>query len=238
MQAHKKINTSAKIAGGLFLLATASGAAAAAISLPLEAAPDFLAQFNAQSQMVNLSAFLQMLMAFSCAGIGLALYPIIKAYAENLALPVAGFRLLESATQILIAASAIFTLALSQASENITNVGRIETVARSLLVTGGWLADGPMLLAWCTAAMIYYAVFYRHQLVPRWLSTWGLVGIVLTVTFSLITSLGFQSEISWLPFAFNIPIALQEMVFAIWLIIRGVNRTEEMTRRRPAKTPV
>jgi hypothetical protein len=235
MKANKYLNKTARVAGVLFILATASGVAAAAISLPMEEAPNVLAQFSTQNQLVKLSAFLQILMAFSCAGIGLALFPILKARAEKLALPAAGFRLLESGTQILIASSPILILALSQSPVLLSDPGSIEAFAHAIQTASGWLADGPMLLAWCTAALIYYSVFYRYQFIPRWLSGWGLVGITLTITFSLMRIFSFQTDNTWLPFAANLPIALQEMVFAIWLIVRGVDLEKQETHKALAR---
>ena len=37
-------------------------------------------------------------------------------------------------------------------------------------------------LAFYTGATIYYLVFYRSQLIPRWLSAWGLAGTALGLT--------------------------------------------------------
>ncbi len=34
-------------------------------------------------------------------------------------------------------------------------------------------------LAFYTGATLYYLIFYRSRLIPRWLSAWGLAGAVL-----------------------------------------------------------
>jgi hypothetical protein len=234
VKTNSRLNKSARLAGVLFILATASGVVAAAIRLPIEEAPDWLMQFNTHSESITLSAFLIIMMAFACTGVGLALFPILKNYSEDFALAVAGFRLLESGSQIIIAASTMGILALSKSTELSISPADIEVVASSFKAASGWLGDGPMLLAWSTAAVLYYAVFYRYKLVPHWLSGWGLAGISLTVIFSLMNTLGFQSEINWLPFVFNLPIAIQELVFAAWLIFKGINISNQLTKAKLA----
>jgi len=57
----------------------------------------------------------------------------------------------------------------------------------------------------------------QQRLVPRWLSAWGLVGAVLYI----VAPLGSMLELS-LGF-FMAPLALQEMVMAVWLIGKGFN---------------
>lgn len=66
-------------------------------------------------------------------------------------------------------------------------------------------------------ALMFYVLLYRSRLVPRWLSAWGLVGAALYVA----APLGSMFELS-LAF-FMAPLALQEMVMAIWLIAMGFN---------------
>ena len=46
-----------------------------------------------------------------------------------------------------------------------------------------------MLISWCIGAFMYYGIFYRYRLVPRWISAWGLIGITLTVVASILVML-------------------------------------------------
>jgi len=72
---------------------------------------------------------------------------------------------------------------------------------------------------------MYYYLLYRSRLVPRWLSGWGLIGAGLlvgsTVHAGFIQEFGFSTVNT----ALNIPILLQEMVLAVWLIVKGFNRS-------------
>ena len=66
------------------------------------------------------------------------------------------------------------------------------------------------------ALMIYY-LFYQTHLIPRWLSLWGLIGATLYLAEPLLAMFGAEYEILF------ILLALQEMVFALWLIVKGFN---------------
>jgi hypothetical protein len=72
---------------------------------------------------------------------------------------------------------------------------------------------------------------YQSELVPRWLSVWGLIGAALAVAYGLLGILGtgfgysFGDDILLMkasPFAvLGVPIHVQEMVFAVYLIAKG-----------------
>ncbi len=64
-------------------------------------------------------------------------------------------------------------------------------------------------------ALMIYSVFYQSKLVPRWLSVWGLIGGILYSSVPLLTMFGYAWE------ALYAPLALQEMVLAVWLIVKG-----------------
>lgn len=64
----------------------------------------------------------------------------------------------------------------------------------------------------------YYLVFYRSGLVPR-LSGWGIGAIVLTFLACLL-ALFTQKELTTYTIVL-LPIAVQEMVLAVWLIAKG-----------------
>jgi hypothetical protein len=77
---------------------------------------------------------------------------------------------------------------------------------------------------------------FRSRLVPRWLSTWGLVGAPLALGYGLLGLLGSGTDLGspLMVLAMPIPIAVQEMVFAGWLIIRGLDRpTVDDSQARP-----
>ena len=78
-------------------------------------------------------------------------------------------------------------------------------------------------LAFGLGGLMYYWVFYRCRLVPRWLSAWGLVAIVLVMTSGVLVMLGLAAPMSTVQLVLALPIFLQEMVLAAWLIARGFN---------------
>jgi len=67
----------------------------------------------------------------------------------------------------------------------------------------------------------YYWVFYRSRLVPRWLSAWGLVAIVLVMLSGVLVMLRLTEPMSTTQLVLAAPIGLQEMVLAVWLIAKG-----------------
>jgi len=61
-------------------------------------------------------------------------------------------------------------------------------------------------------------LLYLSKLIPRWLSVWGFAGAVLSFVAYLLQFFNINlSEFLYLP------IGLQEMVFAVWLIVKGFN---------------
>ena len=223
----RAVNTT--IVGVLFIVATAAGVAAAALINPVMNAPDYLIRFAAAEKKMIVGSFLQFVMAISVAGIGVGLYPIIKNLSAGLAIGTVGFRLLESTTQILGAAATVSLLVLSR---EVVNAGpptaeHYQTFATVIRAGHEWMGSGVGLICWCIGAAMYYTAFYRYRLVPRWLSAWGLVGITLTVTAGVLVMLTVIPAFGTLQVAANLPIALQEMVFAVWLIAKGVSAAGE-----------
>jgi hypothetical protein len=213
------------IVGILFIVGTAAGVMAVSIESPILDVPDYLLRISANEVQITTGAFLQFLMAISCAGIGLSLYPLIKKYSEGLAIAVVGFRIMEGMAQILGSAIAISLLALSQAygKAGAAAPAFFQTLGTVIKAGNDWLNNGPIPLCWCIAAVIYYSVFYQYKLVPRWLSAWGLIGISLTMLLSVLNMLNILPAVSTVQMAVNLPIAVQEMVFAVWLIVKGIN---------------
>jgi hypothetical protein len=223
----KTTRINAAIVGVLFIIGTVSGVIAASIGNPIVDAPDYLTKISASEGTMIIRAFLTFLMAISCAGIGLGLYPIMRKYSVGMAIGVVGFRLIESMIDILGGVSTIALLALSQefVKAGAPDTAYFQTIGAVIKAGDDWVSNGVMLLSWSIGAVMYYSIFYRYRLVPRWLSGWGLVGITLTIITSVLVMLHIIPGFGTIQMVANLPIALQEMVFAIWLIAKGVNST-------------
>ena len=68
---------------------------------------------------------------------------------------------------------------------------------------------------------MYNYLFFQSRLIPRWLSGFGIVAIT-SLTIACVLSLFSGNLItSYIPLAS--PIFVQEMVLAVWLIVKGFN---------------
>ena len=69
------------------------------------------------------------------------------------------------------------------------------------------------------AALIFNYLLYQSKLIPRWLSVFGVIATMLLILVNLLEVTGIVSELMILKF----PIFLNEIVLAIWLIVKGFN---------------
>jgi hypothetical protein len=67
-------------------------------------------------------------------------------------------------------------------------------------------------------------VLYRSRIVPRWLSLWGLIGAPLIFVYGVLGIFGVAAGVGSPFMLLAMPIAVQEMVFAGWLITKGLER--------------
>jgi hypothetical protein len=226
----------AAVVGVLFILGTVP----ALLVLPLYGnsvnAPDQLTAIAMnEGQMIILTA-MKFLMGAACAGIGLALYPILRKYNEGLAFGAAGFRIIEGVVDVVGALLLVTLLTLSQ---EYLIAGAPESsyfqTADVLINTGkDWLTNVAMLLTFGIGALMYYIVFYQFRLVPRWLSVWGLVAIIMTIISAVLVLFQFIPSAGTIQIVLNLPILPQEMVLAVWLIAKGINPAAVASL--PAKT--
>ena len=86
-----------------------------------------------------------------------------------------------------------------------------------------WLGPVGAVLTFGLGASLYYVVFYRSRLVPRWLSGWGLVGTTLVMVSGLLVMFRVAAPLGTTQTVLAVPIAMQEMVLAGWLLTRGFN---------------
>jgi len=222
----------AAVVGVLFILGTVP----ALLSLPLGSntvyAPDHLTAISTNEGQMIIFTTIKFIMGMACAGIGLALYPILKKYNEGLAFGAAGFRVIEGALDVVGALLYVVLLALSQefvkAGAPASSFFQIADVVINTVI--GWFRDSANLLTFGIGALMYYIVFYQYRLVPRWLSVWGLVGITLTILSALLVMFHLLPPFGTIQVILNLPILPQELVLAVWLIAKGFNPSAGASR--------
>jgi len=69
-------------------------------------------------------------------------------------------------------------------------------------------------------ALILYYLLYQSKLVPRFISVWGVIALILLLIVNLLEIMGHSPAWSML---FYIQIMLNEVCLAIWLIAKGFN---------------
>jgi Domain of unknown function (DUF4386) len=210
------------IAGVLFITATV----ASLLSVPFEAsmnAPNYLVSVAANANQVTLGALLKFVAAAASASIAIALYPLLRKYHEGLALGAVGFRLIEGVFYIVGVMGLLVLVTVSQefVKAGAANASSFQTLGVVVVAGYHWVGNVGSLLAFGLGALMYYAIFYQARLVPRWLSVWGLVGATLCLVAGICVMFGLISPLSTVQVVLALPIAVQEMVLAVWLIVRG-----------------
>jgi hypothetical protein len=230
----------AVIVGVLFIIATAFLYIGRAVYDPILNSPDYLTIAYPN----RIAASIGILLEFACVVaiplIPVFAYPVLKKYSEPLALGYVGFRLLEAVFFVFTEINELSLISVSQGylSGGEADAAYFRNLGGSILARNQWMFLMYVII-FTLGGMMFYAVLYKSRLVPRFISAWGfaaevllLVGIVLVMLEMNTGPLGNVWEL-----IFAAPIAVQEMVMALWLIVKGFNApatTSEPTRAKIA----
>jgi branched-subunit amino acid transport protein AzlD len=151
------------------------------------------------------------------------MFPILKQYNENLALGYLGLRIIEAAFCSVIVISPLSLIKLSQEflgagaldAVYFQTVGTL-SVAERASVTGLLIP-----IFFSLGALLLYYLLYQSELLPRFISIWGLIAAVLILALNFL-SLNIEVGIG-LGLIFALPVILNEIFLAIWLIAKGFN---------------
>jgi len=226
MSIQEKTNSyknNAVIIGILFIIATAFLFVGESFYGPVLDTPDFL-----QVAYPNrISAIIGMLIEFSCILaiplIPVFAYPVLRKHSQTLALGYIVFRLFEAVLFVLVDITKLSLIKVSQLylTAESSNAAFIESIGATIQGWNEW-AWVFYVLIFGFGALIFYVALYQSKLLPRWISIWGLIAIVMMMTSAFLAMFGVE-----LPDAIFgllvVPIGVQEMVMAVWLIAKGFN---------------
>lgn len=211
------------IVGSLFIIATVT----AILTIPilgttLETPLDHNIITENENQ-IGLAALFWIILAISVTGIGFMMYPILKKYDEGIALGYISFRLTESLCIIISTIMVVSILTISKdyiaGTLDATNY---QSIGSLLLALQYWSFEiGTLFFLGFGGLFIYYPL-YKLNLVPKLLSIWGLIGAVCILFYGILGVFSLTAD-SMILNILAAPIAIQEIVFAVWLIIKGFN---------------
>ena len=92
----------------------------------------------------------------------------------------------------------------------------------NLLVEASKISSNLCAIVFPLGAIMFYIVLYQSRLIPRWISVWGLIAVILHLFATGIAGMfSVTSSMSTIQSVLAFPIFLQEMVMAVWMIVKG-----------------
>ena len=220
MNTYKNI---ARTMGILYILGTISGILSRVVTGTINSAPDLLASISANGNPITLGALFVLTMGLALAMIPVMAYPVLRKHDEILALGYVVFRgALEAVYYMAILVSWLLLLPLSRVyqagspdASTLTVLANVLLEAKEIAVLGTFV--------FCLGGLMFYYLLFQSKLVPQWLSGWGFIALILGFAAGLLVMFGFFGPTSTISDVLQIPIGLQEMVLAVWLIVKGFN---------------
>ena len=213
------------IVGVLYIIGTVAGILSLVFTGPILESPDYLAQVSTGPYQIVIGALCVLTMGLAVAMVPVMMFPILKRYNEALAV---GYVLFRGALEaVMYLALVIGWLSLPIISQEYVKASAVDaSYFQSLgdVVLGAHDQIGHVLtIVFILGALMFYYVLYQSKLVPRWLSGWGLLAAIPYFISGLSGLFALLSPMSTTQMILVLPLAVQEMVLAVWLIVRGFN---------------
>lgn len=221
----RTIRINAIVTGVLFIIASATAVIGVYLYGPIITGPDYLSSGAANGNRVILGALNELILACAAIGTGIMLYPHLRKHNESLALGYVCFRLFEA---VVITVGLVGVLALVTVSRDFVGAAAADAAAfratgTALLAVREWaFILGPNLLLGVNTLLCSYVLF-RTRLVPRPIAVMGLTGATLMTLAGPLLMFGVVRLWSPALVLMAAPVALYEMILAVWLIAKGFN---------------
>ena len=222
--------TAARVMGVLFIMATVPFSISVGILEPVIGGPDVLSKVFASEARVRMGIFLEIINHIAVVGIAVVAYPVLKRFNERLAI---GYVVARSIEAVLFSIGTMQLLALLIVSRefvasSLPGSTDFQTWAAVLLARHDLNNAELPFIAFGLGALMLNFILYRVRLVPWWVSVFGMLAAASILTARIALLLGVDLSPGTVSMI-DAPIFIQEMVFAIWLIVRGFNIPPQRT---------
>lgn len=214
----KQEKRTARIVGALFIIALVASILGGTLIDAVLTAPDYLAGSGAGNTQVITGVLLEIINGIAIVGIAVMLFPVLKKQNEGLALGYVAFRIIEAIIALAAVISPLTLLALGQ--ETAAGTPSLPAIGASLMAARSQLIGPLLAIFFGLAALVLYALLYQSILVPRFIAIWGFIGVALMLAWNLAELFGYEIPAGMI---LALPIILNELFLAIWLIVKGFN---------------
>ena len=217
------------VVGILFIIGTVFGILSGVFTAPIMAGSTYPFNVDASETQWIIGTLLVLLMGLSLAMVPVMLYPIFKKHNEVLAFGSVLFRgVFEAVGETLLVISFFLLLTVSEiyGKTGAADASNFQTLGSMLIAAGHWIQNINGIV-FSIGTLMIFTLFYQTRLIPHWLSGWGLIGAVLyfiAEIVSMLSPLHTSLDIGVGIGILIVPTAIQEMVFAVWMIVKGFNR--------------
>ncbi len=196
----------ASLVSGLFLLQplTASGN----ISSIMHAFAD-----NAMQVQANIVG--EMITAIGIVMLGTLLYLTLKRVDVRIALVAMGLYLMEATVLVVSRISVFLLLLVSQEAGTAADPVYLQTLGK-LFYEAQEFGYSLHMVPFALGATLFYFLFFKSRLIPRWLSIWGLIAAPMALVGSVL--LLFSITVPIIVFLPNLPF---ELTIGVWLLVKG-----------------
>jgi len=186
---------------------------------------DCLIKAAENANQVFTGAVFHFIMSVAYIGVAILLYPILREFNKSLALGFLSFRIIATVFLIMGVISLLLLLNLSKEYVNVspTDLVFYQTTGELLRSGRDFTNHIAMIISLNIGGIMFYVLLFQAKLIPQWLSAWGLIGATLAIVASLLVMFKIVEIITPFYISLNVPLALQELILAIWFIVKGFN---------------
>lgn len=221
MNSEKK---TARIVGVLIILAIASSLTSGFFFKSLNIS-DYLDAVSTNEAQVLIGVLLTLTLTVSVVSIPIVMFPIFKRYNESIALGYVGARIFEGFSDAILAICSLLIVILSREFVKVGSVvtSYFQTSGDLILSLYDWIGVLEN-IPYCLGVLMFSYLLYQSKLVPRWLAVWGFIGGIILLTRVPLSMFIFDHLTTAV---LAIPIIVNEIFLAIWLIVKGFNSSSE-----------
>lgn len=210
----------AAAAGALYLVTHVTSICALVLYGPVLHGAEYVAGSGADTR-VLLGALCEVVLALAVVGTAVALFPVVKAWNEGVALGYVALRTLEAGVIAVGVVSLLAVVTLRQDAAGTADAASLAATAEGLVAVHDWtFLVGPNFVCGADTVLVAH-LMHRSRLVPRPIALLGLVGGSVIFASAIAELLGLYPQVGPIGALTAVPVFAWELSLAVHLVAKG-----------------